>query len=194
MKKLIVFLVILSGVSSSLYGQVYKAIYAKPLVLGIGTSPTSGITLQAPAAITAYSLTLPTTAPTEVGQVLGVLTSGSSSTLEWTGSPRGMVASKTAAYTAVASDRFIFVSNTGATYSITLPTAANKGQLITVTKTDANANNISVVAAAGQTLVQIGARATLTGQAHSVTLAADGTTTWYVVAHEAPDAAAASVN
>jgi hypothetical protein len=147
-------------------------------------------TINAGAQLATIDYTLPLSAPTEVGQVLAVATSGAASTLEWTGSPRGAVSAKTAAYTAVASDRFLFVSNAGAAYNITLPTAANKGQLITVTKTDANTNAISVVAAAGQTLVQIGARATLSGQAYSVTLAADGTTTWYVVAHEAPDPAA----
>lgn len=98
----------------------------------------------------------------------------------------GTVVSKTSAYTALSSDRFIFASASAA-YNITLPTAANKGQLITVTKTDANSNIITVVAAAGQTIVQIGTRTSLSAQGYSVTLAADGNTTWYVVAHEASD-------
>lgn len=98
----------------------------------------------------------------------------------------GMVVSKTAAYTALSSDRFIFAS-AAAAYNITLPTAANKGQLITVTKTDNTPNTITVVPATGQTIVQIGTRTALSAQGYSVTLAADGTSTWYVVAHEAAD-------
>ena len=101
----------------------------------------------------------------------------------------GTVVSKTAAYTALSTDRFIFASAATAGYTITLPTAANKGQLITVTKTDATTFTITVAAAASESIVQIGSRATLTAQGYSVTLAADGGTKWYVVAHEAADPA-----
>ncbi len=139
---------------------------------------------KAGAQSTDITYTLPTAQPTDVGQVLGINTSGASPVLEWTGASRGTVTSQNAAYTALSSDRFIFVTNAGAGYNLTLPTAANKGQLITVTKTDNNANTITVVAPAGQAIVQIGTPGTLNAQGKSVTLVADGTTTWYVVSHE----------
>lgn len=97
----------------------------------------------------------------------------------------GSFATKTANYTATATDRFVLADagTAAAALTITLPAASNSGLMITViAKGTTVANTVSVVAAG--TDVIVGAIPAFNGTDGAVSLVADGSGTWYVYSHQ----------
>ncbi|MBS1902110.1 MAG: hypothetical protein JSS75_00200 [Bacteroidetes bacterium] len=97
----------------------------------------------------------------------------------------GSFVTKTANYTATATDRFVLADagTAAAALTITLPAATNAGLMITViAKGTTGANTVSVVAAG--TDVIVGAIPAFNGIDGAVSLVADGSGTWYVYSHE----------
>ena len=92
----------------------------------------------------------------------------------------GAVVSKSTTYTATVNDCLILVSASGG-WTLTLPSAANRGQIITVKKTDNNANVITIGRAGSDTIEGATTVTGLNAQYKSYTLQADGTATWYIL-------------
>lgn len=110
------------------------------------------------------------TAPTNTLEVMGSL---------------GMVGltTKTAAYTLTTGDFFILGDATTAAFTLTLPSASNKGMIVSLKKVDATANTVTL-AAAGTDTIQGAATVALTAQFSSRTLFADGVSKWMVLSSQ----------
>lgn len=90
-------------------------------------------------------------------------------------------AAKTSNYTMLESDTAITSDSTGGAVTITLPPATLTGHIVHVKRIDASANN-TTVSRAGADTIEGANTVTLAAQYESVTLIADGTATWYIIA------------
>lgn len=92
------------------------------------------------------------------------------------------VNAKTAAYTITGTDYVILcdATATGA-FTVTLPTAANKGQILVIKKVDSTAGAITI-GRAGTDTIEGATTKSLAAQYNSYTLVANGTSTWYITA------------
>lgn len=91
----------------------------------------------------------------------------------------GDVQTKTAAYTAVATDRLVLCDASGGAFTVTLP-AANASGALSVKKTDSTANAVTVARAGADTL-DGGTTFDLTAQNHAAMLMSDGSSAWVIV-------------
>lgn len=91
------------------------------------------------------------------------------------------VASKTAAYTATALDDLILCDATSGAFTVTLPKAAdNNGKELTVKKTDASANAVTLDGNGSET-IDGAATVALSSRYASRTIRSDGTN-WHIIA------------
>jgi hypothetical protein len=92
----------------------------------------------------------------------------------------GPYSAKSGAYTATALDRIITVTNVGSTYALTLPAASGmvKGFELTIKKTDANTNQITVTPS-GSDKIDGASTFALAAQYKYIHLCCDGSTNWY---------------
>ncbi len=92
----------------------------------------------------------------------------------------GPVTTKTGNYTATAADETILVDCTSGAVTITMPSASTAGKRITVVKTDASANKVTVQRAASDTLA--GATSFKIGlQYDSADMVSNGGTLWHIL-------------
>lgn len=90
------------------------------------------------------------------------------------------VASKTANYTATATDAVLLCSASGGAFTITLPAASgNTGLTYWIKKTDSSANAVTIDGNAAET-IDGAATATISVQFEALTIVSDGTS-WHVV-------------
>jgi hypothetical protein len=90
------------------------------------------------------------------------------------------VLTKTAAYTMLTSDFTVLADATAAAFTVTLPPAQNKGQILFVKKIDSSVNVVTV-AAAGADTIEGSASVALSTQNSAQTLISDGVSKWYRV-------------
>ena len=85
---------------------------------------------------------------------------------------------KTAAYTAVASDKVILCDATGGAFTVTLPAVASSAKLLFhIKKIDGSANAITVDGNGAET-IDDSATHSLSSQYNSITIVCDGTEWW----------------
>jgi hypothetical protein len=112
---------------------------------------------------------------------VGIGTTGATSTLQVNGSQALSITTKTANYTATASDYTIVCNNAG-TITITLPAAAGcSGRVYVVKKISAALNNVTVDGNAAETIDGAATRV-LTTQYESVMIQSNGTS-WFILAN-----------
>lgn len=87
-------------------------------------------------------------------------------------------------YTATSTDYTILANASGGNVTVTLPPATNKGQLLVVTKADGAPTTVTVAPAGTDAAISASGLTTTTTQGSSITLVADGTSTWFVIAHQ----------
>jgi hypothetical protein len=98
------------------------------------------------------------------------------------------VVSKTTTYTATSNDNFILCS--GAALTVTLPAASNAGQVLKIKKTDSSLTNIITISRSGSDTITDDVTGltstTLNTMGETISLVADGASTWQVLAREYP--------
>jgi Head domain of trimeric autotransporter adhesin len=111
---------------------------------------------------------------------VGIGTNAPTSTLQVNGSAAYAIATKTANYTATASDYTIVCNNTSGAITITLPAASTAaGRVYVVKKISAVFNNVTIDANASETIDGVTTRV-LSSQYESVMIQCDGTS-WYII-------------
>ncbi len=123
MKNLILIIILLGG-SGSICAQTYRAVFSKTFYLGIGTSPTGGVTVSANPASSPYALQL----PLDDGDANQVLTTDGAGILSWTTPGGGGLSLPYSNSTSNASTLFD-LSNTGAGGSITAATNSTTDEI-----------------------------------------------------------------
>ena len=122
----------------------------------------------------------PSTITTGTGVVtaLGVAIGTTGSMLTNGGAIKAAISTKTAAYTATATDYTILANATTAAFSVTLP-ASVAGQIYIIKKIDSSVNAVTVATTTSQTIDGVTTRV-LPNQYDSLTVIGDGTN-WYQI-------------
>jgi hypothetical protein len=113
-----------------------------------------------------------------VNKSLGVATASPQTTLQINGSLSAKIATKTASYSMTTSDFAILANAASGAITITLPSAGTAGMLVHVKKIDTSANAVKVAGSGGNT-IEGSTSKSLSKKYMSLTLIADGTSTWY---------------
>jgi hypothetical protein len=111
---------------------------------------------------------------------IGIGTTTPNTTLQVAGGLSVNVVTKTSAYTMTGSDYTVLANAASGPFTVTLPSASNRGQKVMVIKTDSSANAVTVGSANSDAINTVPS-ITLTAEFAEINLIADGIHTWYQI-------------